>query len=67
MSGRSSVHSSSRPDDVVFRPDPSLQQETSIPACIRLDVSTTRPDASQYSTKLLMFWLGLVFLRFTGQ
>jgi hypothetical protein len=41
-----------RQDDMYFRPDPSLHRETSIPACIRLDVSVARPDASQYSTKL---------------
>jgi hypothetical protein len=34
------------PDDVVFRLDPTLYREASIPACIRLDVSAARPDAS---------------------
>jgi hypothetical protein len=32
-----------------FRPDPIIYREVSVPACIRLDVSAARPDASQYS------------------
>jgi hypothetical protein len=40
------------PDDVGFSPDPLLYREASVPACIRPDVSATRPDASQYLTKL---------------
>jgi hypothetical protein len=42
----------SRPDDVDFRPDPSLQREASVPVCIRPDISVARLDASQYATKL---------------
>jgi hypothetical protein len=40
------------PDDVDFRPDPPLYSEASVPACIHLDISAARPDASQYSIKL---------------
>jgi hypothetical protein len=36
-----------RPDDVDFRPDPSLHREAYVPACIRPDVSVTRPDDIQ--------------------
>jgi len=36
-----------RPDDVSFRPDPSLYREVYVPACIRPDLSVARPDASQ--------------------
>jgi hypothetical protein len=36
-----------------FRPDPILYREVSVPACIRPDVSASRPDASQYS---INFW-----------
>jgi len=32
-----------------FHPDPILDREVSVPACIRLDVSSACPDASQYS------------------
>jgi hypothetical protein len=32
-----------------FRPDPILYREVSMPACIRPDVSASRPNASQYS------------------
>jgi len=39
-------------EDVDFRPDPSLYQEASVPACICPDVSAARPNTSQYSTKL---------------
>jgi hypothetical protein len=53
-SGRSSVHSSSRlddmpyrPDNVDFRPDPPLYREASVPACIRPDDLAARPDDSQ--------------------
>jgi hypothetical protein len=41
-----------RPNDVYFRPDPSLYREASVPACIRPDDSAARPDAFQYSIKL---------------
>jgi hypothetical protein len=41
-----------RPDDVDFRPDPTLYREASVPACIRLDVSAARPDFFHYSFKL---------------
>jgi hypothetical protein len=37
---------------VDFRPDPPLYQKAYVPACIRPDVSTACPNASQYSTKL---------------
>jgi hypothetical protein len=36
-----------RPDDVDFRPDPSLHREASVPACIRPDVSAASPDDVQ--------------------
>jgi hypothetical protein len=51
-SGRPNRPSIIRPDDIDFRPDPPLYREACILACIRLDVSAARPDASQYSTKL---------------
>jgi hypothetical protein len=41
-----------RPDDVYFRPKPSLYREASVPACIRPDDSAARPDALKYSIKL---------------
>jgi len=41
-----------RPNDVYFRPDPSLYREASVPACIRPDDSAARPDALQYLIKL---------------
>jgi hypothetical protein len=41
-----------RPDDVYFRPDPSLYQEASVLACICPGDSAARPDALQYSIKL---------------
>jgi hypothetical protein len=57
-SGHPSLHCSIRPNDVssrpdarqtsIIRPDPILYREVSVPACIRLDVSASRPDASQY-------------------
>jgi hypothetical protein len=34
----------------LFRPDPILYREVSVPACIRPDVSAACPDASQHST-----------------
>jgi hypothetical protein len=45
-SGRCAIKSG-RPD----RPS-IIRREVSVPACIRLDVSAARPDASQYSIKL---------------
>jgi hypothetical protein len=36
-----------RLDDVSFRPDPPLYRETSVPACIRSDISAARPDVHQ--------------------
>jgi len=41
-----------RPDNVYFRPDPSLYREAFVPACIYPDVSAARPDALQYTIKL---------------
>jgi hypothetical protein len=41
-----------RSDDVDFLLDLPLYREASVPACIRSDVSATRSDGSQYSTKL---------------
>jgi hypothetical protein len=35
------------PDDVSFRLDPPLYREASVPACIRPDISTARPDVHQ--------------------
>jgi len=35
------------PDNVDFRPDPSLHREAYVPACIRSDVSVARPDDAQ--------------------
>jgi len=35
------------PDDVSFRPDPSLYREVYVPACIRPDLSVARPDDHQ--------------------
>jgi len=37
---------------MVFRPDPPLYREAYVPACIRLDDSTARPDALQYLIKV---------------
>jgi hypothetical protein len=37
---------------VDFHPHTPLYREASFPACIRSDLSTARPDASQYLTKL---------------
>jgi hypothetical protein len=36
-----------RPDDVSFRPDPTLCREAFVPACIRPDISVARPDVHQ--------------------
>jgi len=36
-----------RPNDVSFRPDPPLYREASVPAYIRPDLSTSRPDIHQ--------------------
>jgi hypothetical protein len=44
-----------RPDDVSFRPDPTLCREASVPACIRLDLSASRPDVHQCSTSFRFF------------
>jgi hypothetical protein len=41
-----------RQNYVAFHPDSPLYREASVPSCIRQDVSVSRPDASQYSTKL---------------
>jgi hypothetical protein len=41
-----------RPDDVVFRPDPLLYREATVPSYICPDISAARPDAAQYSNKL---------------
>jgi hypothetical protein len=41
-----------RPDDVPFRPNPTLYREASIPFCIRPNISAARLDASQYSNSL---------------
>jgi hypothetical protein len=38
-----------------FRPDPIMYREVSMLACIRPDVSTACPDASQYSNSLRFF------------
>jgi hypothetical protein len=35
------------PDNVSFSPDPTLCREASVPACIRPDLSTARPDVHQ--------------------
>lgn len=43
------------PDDVEFCLDPSLCQEASVPACIRPDDSTARPDASQWLISFKFF------------
>jgi len=51
-SGRPDRPSIIHPDDVDFCLDPSLYREVSVPACIRLDVSAARLDASQYLIKL---------------
>jgi hypothetical protein len=52
LSGRPDRPSIIRPDNVDFRPDPSLHREASVPACIHSVVTAARPDVSQYSTKL---------------
>jgi hypothetical protein len=39
----------------LFRPDPTLYREASVPACIRLDIAAVRPDAYQYSNSLRFF------------
>jgi hypothetical protein len=36
-----------RPDNVSFRPDPTLCREASVPACIRPDFSAARSDVHQ--------------------
>jgi hypothetical protein len=39
----------------LFRPDPTLYREASIPACIRPNISAVYPDAYQYSNSLRFF------------
>jgi len=49
---------SSRPDSrqtSIIRPDPTLYREASVPACIRPDISVTRPNANQYLNSLRFF------------
>jgi hypothetical protein len=46
----------SHPDDVVFPPNIPLYRESFAPACIRPDDSVARPDDSQRSIKLHIFF-----------
>jgi hypothetical protein len=39
-----------------FRPDPATVSRRFYPACIRLDVSAERPDASQYSISFIFLF-----------
>jgi hypothetical protein len=39
----------------LFRPDPTLYREASVPACILPDISAAHPDAYQYSNSLRFF------------
>jgi hypothetical protein len=43
------------PDNVFFRPDPSLYREASVPACIRPDISAARPVVHQRSISFKFF------------
>jgi len=44
-----------RPDDVSFRPDPSLYREASVPTCIRPDILAAHPDDHQWSISFRFF------------
>jgi hypothetical protein len=44
-----------RPDDVSLCPDPPLYREAYVPACIRLDLSASRPDVHQWSISFIFF------------
>jgi hypothetical protein len=45
-----------RLDDVNFCPDSSLYRETSVPACIRPDVSAALPDDVQWSISFIFYF-----------
>jgi len=70
VSSRTDIHLSGRrvhPDEMperpvssvwtmyLFRPDPTLYREASVPSCIRPDISAARPDAYQYLNSLRFF------------